>query len=133
MSLSIDAIGHIVLNVADLEVSAAWYVRVLGMERIEFESYTGVRVALRFGNQKINLRPADADTVTWFTGVVPVPGSADLCFVTKLSPNAVKANWVAQGIAIEAGPMEQSGARGPMTSVYCRDPDGNLIEVATYP
>jgi catechol 2,3-dioxygenase-like lactoylglutathione lyase family enzyme len=62
-----------------------------------------------------------------------VPGSADLCFVTKLSPNAVKANWVAQGIAIEAGPMEQSGARGPMTSVYCRDPDGNLIEVATYP
>jgi catechol 2,3-dioxygenase-like lactoylglutathione lyase family enzyme len=99
MSLSIDAIGHIVLNVADLEVSAAWYVRVLGMERIEFESYTGVRVALRFGNQKINLRPADADTVTWLTGVVPVPGSADLCFVTKLSPDAVKANWVARGIA----------------------------------
>jgi catechol 2,3-dioxygenase-like lactoylglutathione lyase family enzyme len=133
VSLSIDAIGHIVSNVADLEVSAAWYVRVLGMERIEFELYTGVRVALRFGNQKINLRPADADTVTWLTGVVPVPGSADLCFVTKLSPDAVKANWVARGIAIEAGPMEQSGARGPMTSVYCRDPDGNLIEVATYP
>jgi catechol 2,3-dioxygenase-like lactoylglutathione lyase family enzyme len=50
MGLSIDAIDHIVLNVADLEVSAAWYVRVLGMERIEFESDTGVRVALRFGN-----------------------------------------------------------------------------------
>jgi catechol 2,3-dioxygenase-like lactoylglutathione lyase family enzyme len=133
MSLSIETIDHIVLNVADVEVSAAWYVRVLGMQRIDFESGTGLRVALQFGNQKINLRPADADTVAWFTGVAPLPGSADLCFVTKLSPDAVKADWVAQGVAIEAGPVERSGARGPMISMYCRDPDGNLIEVATYP
>jgi catechol 2,3-dioxygenase-like lactoylglutathione lyase family enzyme len=133
MSLSMETIDHVVLNVADVEVSAAWYVRVLGMQRIDFESGTGLRVALQFGNQKINLRPADADTVAWFTGVAPLPGSADLCFVTKLSPDAVKADWVAQGVAIEAGPVERSGARGAMTSVYCRDPDGNLIEVATYP
>jgi catechol 2,3-dioxygenase-like lactoylglutathione lyase family enzyme len=51
----------------------------------------------------------------------------------KLSPDAVKADWVAQGVAIEAGPVERSGAPGPMISMYCRDPDGNLIEVATYP
>jgi catechol 2,3-dioxygenase-like lactoylglutathione lyase family enzyme len=133
MSLSIETIDHIVLNVADVEVSAAWYVRVLGMQRIDFESGTGLRVALQFGNQKINLRPANADTVAWFTGVAPLPGGADLCFVTKLSPDAVKADWVAQGVAIEAGPVERAGARGAMTSVYCRDPDGNLIEVATYP
>jgi catechol 2,3-dioxygenase-like lactoylglutathione lyase family enzyme len=133
MNLSIQSIDHIVLNVMDVEVSAAWYVRALGIRRIDFETPTGLRVALQFGNQKINLRPADADTVTWFTGLAPVPGSADLCFVTKLNPETVKAHWVAQGIELEAGPVERAGARGPMTSVYCRDPDGNLIEVATYP
>ena len=133
MNLFIESIDHIVLNVADVEASAAWYVRVLGMQRIDFQTVTGLRVALQFGNQKINLRPADADVGTWFTGAAPVPGSADLCFVTKLSPEIIKANWASQGIMIEAGPVERTGARGPMTSVYCRDPDGNLIEVATYP
>lgn len=133
MSFSIDSIDHLVLNVADVEASAAWYVRVLGMQRVDFDSRTGTRVAVQFGAQKINLRPKDADTVAWFTGVAPVPGSADICFVTKASPDAVKAYWQAQGIAIEAGPVARSGARGAMTSVYCRDPDGNLIEVATYP
>jgi catechol 2,3-dioxygenase-like lactoylglutathione lyase family enzyme len=133
MSLSIESIDHIVLNVEDVEVSAAWYVRALGMQRVNFESGAGSRVALQFGNQKINLRPADAETATWFTGAAPAPGSADLCFVTKLNPETVKADWIAQGIKIEAGPVERVGALGPMTSVYCRDPDGNLIEVASYP
>jgi catechol 2,3-dioxygenase-like lactoylglutathione lyase family enzyme len=133
MNLFIESIDHIVLNVADVEASAAWYVRVLGMQRIDFQTVAGLRVALQFGNQKINLRPADTDTGTWFTGAAPVPGSADLCFVTKLSPEIIKASWASQGIMIEAGPVERTGARGPMTSVYCRDPDGNLIEVATYP
>jgi catechol 2,3-dioxygenase-like lactoylglutathione lyase family enzyme len=62
-----------------------------------------------------------------------VPGSADLCFVTTANPADVKAHWLAEGVEIEAGPVERDGARGKMTSVYCRDPDGNLIEVATYP
>lgn len=133
MSFSIDSIDHLVLNVADVEASAAWYVRVLGMQRVDFDSRTGTRVAVHFGGQKINLRPKDADTVAWYTGVAPLPGSADLCFVTKASPDSVKAQWQAQGVAIEDGPVARAGARGPMTSVYCRDPDGNLIEVATYP
>jgi catechol 2,3-dioxygenase-like lactoylglutathione lyase family enzyme len=133
MSFSIDSIDHLVLNVADVEASAAWYVRVLGMQRVDFDSRTGTRVAVQFGTQKINLRPKDADTVAWYTGVAPVPGSADLCFVTKANPDSVKAQWQAQGVAIEDGPVARAGARGPMTSVYCRDPDGNLIEVATYP
>jgi catechol 2,3-dioxygenase-like lactoylglutathione lyase family enzyme len=63
MSFSIDSIDHIVLNVADVEASAEWYVRVLGMQRIDFDSRTGVRVAVHFGAHKINLRPKDADTV----------------------------------------------------------------------
>jgi catechol 2,3-dioxygenase-like lactoylglutathione lyase family enzyme len=133
MSFSIDSIDHLVLNVTDVEASAAWYVRVLGMQRVDFDSRTGTRVAVQFGTQKINLRPKDADTVAWYTGVAPVPGSADLCFVTKANPDSVKAQWQAQGVAIEDGPVARAGARGPMTSVYCRDPDGNLIEVATDP
>ncbi len=103
------------------------------LARIDGAARTGSRVAMRFGSQKINLRPRDADTVAWFTGAAPVPGSADLCFVTRTPADAVKAHWAAEGIAIEAGPVQREGALGAMTSVYCRDPDGNLIEVATYP
>ncbi|MBC8748720.1 catechol 2,3-dioxygenase-like lactoylglutathione lyase family enzyme [Paraburkholderia sp. WC7.3g] len=133
MSFQLDSLDHLVLNVADVEVSAAWYARMLGMRRTEFASRTGTRVAMTYGNQKINLRPASADTVAWFTSREAVPGTADLCFVTTASPDDVKAHWLAQHVAIEAGPVERDGARGKMTSVYCRDPDGNLIEVATYP
>jgi catechol 2,3-dioxygenase-like lactoylglutathione lyase family enzyme len=133
MSFTIDSLDHLVLNVADVEASAAWYARVLGMRRIDFDARTGTRVAMHYGNQKINLRPKDADTVAWFTGVAPVPGSADLCFVTQARADDVAAHWRAEGVEIEAGPVQRDGARGKMTSVYCRDPDGNLIEVATYP
>ena len=132
MTLEIDRIDHIVLNVADVEASAAWYVRVLGMEREEFASRTGTRVALKFGRQKINLRPVGSDTVAWFTGVSPAPGSDDLCFVTAQSAHEVLAHFKAVDIVPEVGPVERTGALGPMTSVYCRDPDGNLIEVASY-
>lgn len=133
MSFSVENLDHLVLNVADVETSAAWYARMLGMRRTEFESRTGTRVAMTYGNQKINLRPAGADTEARLTGRAPVPGSADLCFVTTASPAEVNAHWLAQGVDIEAGPVERDGARGKMISVYCRDPDGNLIEVATYP
>ncbi|HEY2022199.1 VOC family protein [Paraburkholderia sp.] len=133
MSFQLDSLDHLVLNVANVEASAAWYARALGMRRTEFASRSGTRVAMTYGNQKINLRPATADTVAWFTSREPVPGSADLCFVTTANPADVEAHWLAEGIAIEAGPVERDGARGKMTSVYCRDPDGNLIEVATYP
>ena len=132
MPLAIDRFDHIVLNVADVEASAAWYARVLGMEREEFASRTGPRVAMKFGRQKINLRPMGEDTVAWFTGVNPAPGSDDLCFVTAQPIDEVIAHFKAQGVQPEVGPVERTGALGPMTSVYCRDPDGNLIEVAVY-
>jgi catechol 2,3-dioxygenase-like lactoylglutathione lyase family enzyme len=132
MSFSIDSIDHIVLNVKDVEAAAAWYARVLCLERIDFPVTTGSRIALQFGTQKINLRPTDADPVTWFTGAVAAPGSADICFVTKSSAEAVKDYWMSQGVPIVAGPVVRQGALGSMVSVYCRDLDGNLIEVASY-
>ena len=130
MRFTIDRIDHVVLNVQDVEISAAWYQRVLGMEREDFGPQQ--RTALKFGGQKINLRPADADPGSWVTGVNDRPGSGDLCFVTAVPPDEVIAHFHDCGVTILAGPVDRAGALGPMKSVYCRDPDGNLVEVSTY-
>jgi catechol 2,3-dioxygenase-like lactoylglutathione lyase family enzyme len=129
MGFAIDRIDHIVLNVRDVAAAAAWYERVLGMRRETFG--TDGRTALLFGRQKINLRPVSADA-SWITGACDQPGAGDLCFVTHMAPDDVLTHLRAQGVAIVDGPVERRGAVGIMRSVYCRDPDGNLIEVATY-
>ena len=104
-----------------------WYVRVLGTRR---EIFGDGRVALVFGNQKLNVRPSGAPN--WETGVVDAPGSLDLCFIAEGSADDIGDHLRACGVAITSGPVTRTGALGPMTSHYCRDPDGNLIEVATY-
>lgn len=129
MRFAVDRLDHIVLNVRDVERAAEWYVRVLGMQRERFGSEG--RTALKFGNQKINLRPIDADP-SWVTGACDTPGAGDLCFITALPPDDVVAHLRTCGVTVTDGPVERQGALGPMRSIYCRDPDGNLIEVATY-
>ena len=128
MAFAIDRIDHVVINCRDLEATAAWYERALGMKRVVFG---GGRVALAFGRQKLNLRPTGADN--WETGQVDAPGSLDICFITTATPADVKKHLASVGVAITDGPVPKTGALGPMTSVYCRDPDGNLVEIATYP
>ena len=130
MRFTIDRIDHIVLNVKDVEIAAAWYQRVLGMEREDFGP--DYRTALKFGGQKINLRPADSDPGTWVTGVNDVPGAADVCFITAIPPDEVIGHLHDCGVTILEGPVERTGALGPIRSVYCRDPDGNLVEIASY-
>jgi catechol 2,3-dioxygenase-like lactoylglutathione lyase family enzyme len=130
MRFTIDRIDHIVLNVKDVEISAAWYQRVLGMEREEFGPQQ--RTALKFGGQKINLRPADADPGTWVTGANAAPGAGDLCFITAAPPDVVIGHLHDCGVTILTGAVQREGALGPMHSVYCRDPDGNLVELSTY-
>ncbi|MBC7802185.1 MAG: VOC family protein [Gemmatimonadaceae bacterium] len=130
MRFTVDRLDHLVLNCADIELTASWYQRVLGMEREEFAE--GRRTALKFGGQKINLRPHDSDTRTWMTGVNSKPGGADLCFVTAVGPEDVVEHLHSCGIAIVAGPVAKEGALGTIQSVYCRDPDGNLIELSSY-
>jgi catechol 2,3-dioxygenase-like lactoylglutathione lyase family enzyme len=85
-----------------------------------------------FGNQKINVRPRDADKVEWFTADHEAAGSDDLCFLTASTPEQVVAHLTAHGVAIEQGPVARQGARGTLRSVYCRDPDGSLIEISSY-
>lgn len=131
MAFRIDALDHLVINVSDVEVSAAWYQRVLGMTRQDAPG-TPVRTSVHFGQQKINLRPVVASKRDWFTAANATVGSDDLCFVTASDPDLVVAHLRACRIPIEEGPGTRLGACGPMTSVYCRDPDGNLVEIATY-
>jgi catechol 2,3-dioxygenase-like lactoylglutathione lyase family enzyme len=130
MRFTIDRIDHVVLNVKDVEIAAAWYQRVLGMEREDFGA--DHRTALKFGGQKLNLRPTDADPGSWPTGVNDGPGSSDLCFITAVPPDEVVAHLHACGVMVLAGPVSKTGALGPIRSVYCRDPDGNLVEVSSY-
>ena len=130
MRFTVDRLDHIVLNCKELEITASWYQRVLGMEREEFGEQG--RIALKFGGQKINLRPHDADTRSWPTGVNKAPGAVDACFITALGPDDVIDHLAECGVTVESGPQPREGALGPMQSVYCRDPDGNLIEIASY-
>jgi catechol 2,3-dioxygenase-like lactoylglutathione lyase family enzyme len=120
-------LDHLVLTVADLEATVDFYTLVLGMT---VRAFAGGRLALRFGDQKINLHEAGHELAP--RARVPVPGSADLCFVVEQP----LAEWLAHldelGVAVIEGPVARSGALGPMTSVYFRDPDGNLVEIASY-
>lgn len=127
VAFAVERIDHVVLNCRDVDVTADWYARVLGMRREEFGAG---RVALVFGRQKLNLRPTGAPN--WVTAAVDTPGSLDLCFIAEVHADAVGAHLRSCGVPIVDGPVVKIGALGPMTSHYCRDPDGNLVEVASY-
>jgi catechol 2,3-dioxygenase-like lactoylglutathione lyase family enzyme len=125
--MQIDRLDHLVLTVRDVEATCAFYERVMQMRPVTF---AGGRRALSFGQQKINLHPADAPIAPHASH--PTPGSADLCFITVTPIDDIVVRLRSLGVIIEEGPVRRTGAIGPITSVYFRDPDENLIEVATY-
>ncbi|MDJ0948747.1 MAG: VOC family protein [Alphaproteobacteria bacterium] len=125
--MQLERLDHLVLTVRDLEATCAFYNRVLGMR---VETFGDGRTALHFGEQKINLHRAGQEFEP--KAAEPLPGSADLCFVFDGPIEAVAAHLKEHGIEIEDGPVDRTGALGPMRSVYLRDPDGNLIEIASY-
>ncbi len=134
MTVKVNALDHLVINVSDVARAADWYATILGMEVRLFDPGEGraKRTSLVFGNQKINIRQKDADKGEWFTADHVTAGSDDLCFLTDSTPEAVVAHLTAHGVAIEEGPSKKQGARGTLLSVYCRDPDGSLIEISSY-
>jgi len=134
MSVKVHALDHLVINVADVARSTEWYRQILGMEVVVFDPGPGKtpRTSLIFGNQKINVRPKDADKIEWSTADHEAAGSDDLCFLTTSAPDQVVAHLRANGVQIEEGPVAKRGARGTLRSVYCRDPDGSLIEISSY-
>ncbi|MFS1493503.1 VOC family protein [Vibrio lentus] len=127
INLEISHLDHLVLTVKDIEITVDFYQRVLGMKPIQFGEG---RVALSFGNQKINLHQLGNEFEPKAKRVQA--GSADLCFVTNTPIVEVVEHTQAQGVVIEEGPVPRTGAKGKIVSVYIRDPDGNLIEISNY-
>jgi catechol 2,3-dioxygenase-like lactoylglutathione lyase family enzyme len=125
--MKIARLDHLVLTVADIDCTCAFYTRVLGMEVVTFREG---RTALRFGQQKINLHPAD--NIPGLVADKPTPGSGDLCFVTELPLAEFITHLEHCGVPIVAGPGPRAGAIGTIQSVYIRDPDQNLIEISNY-
>ncbi len=123
--IRMDHLDHLVLTVRDIEVSIDFYTRVLGMETIHFGDG---RRALTFASQKINLHQYGNEFEQ--KAQVPTPGSADLCFITPTPLAEVIEHLKACEISLLEGPVERSGATGPILSIYFRDPDGNLLEVS---
>ncbi len=128
MRFTVDRLDHVVITCRDVEITSSWYQRVLGMDREEYGRNR--RCALRFGGQKINLRPELADG--WSTAEAVTTGCQDLCFVTAVQAEDVIEHLQSCGVTIIEGPVARLGALGPINSVYCHDPDGNLIELACY-
>jgi catechol 2,3-dioxygenase-like lactoylglutathione lyase family enzyme len=124
------SLDHLVLTVASIDATSAFYETVLGMKVDQFSVADGtMRTAVSFGEQKINLHQTGAE----FTphALRPTSGSADLCFLTDTPIPDWITHFATLDVPIEEGPIQRTGAMGPILSVYIRDPDENLIEVAT--
>jgi catechol 2,3-dioxygenase-like lactoylglutathione lyase family enzyme len=121
----IDHIDHIVLTTARTEQCIDFYTRVLGMK---FERFGEGRMALKFGEQKINLHEKGREFEP--RAQIPVPGGLDLCFIASVPLEDVMARLSAAGVPIIVGPVMKTGACYPIRSVYVRDPDLNLIEIS---
>ncbi|MEV4626363.1 VOC family protein [Micromonospora sp. NPDC049523] len=127
-AVQIDVLDHLVLTVADLDRTVDFYRRALGMRPVSFGAG---RRALAFGTSKINLHQLGAELTP--RAAHATPGSADLCFVAATPLADVLAHLAREGVPVELGPVSRTGAMGEMSSIYLRDPDGNLIEVSNYP
>jgi catechol 2,3-dioxygenase-like lactoylglutathione lyase family enzyme len=123
--MRVQRIDHVVLTVADLERTITFYQRALGMTAVSFGEG---RRALAFGDQKLNLHQAGREFDP--KARKPTPGAIDVCFTTDVPLEEVAAHLRTQSIEIEHGPVGKVGARRALRSIYFRDPDGNLIEVA---
>ncbi len=123
--MKIDSLDHLVLTVKDIDATASFYSRVLGMQAVTFGNG---RTALCFGAQKINLHPHGSEFEPKAEN--PTPGSADLCFLTSVPLAEVVRHLAASDVVVIAGPVQRTGAAGPILSVYFHDPDLNLIEVS---
>ncbi len=125
--MKISHLDHLVLTVADIEISCQFYHSALNFEVITFGKN---RKALQFGSQKINLHQVEKEFEP--KALRPTAGSADLCFIAETALEDVIAHLQARNINIVEGPIERTGAIGKILSIYLRDPDQNLIEISNY-
>jgi len=123
------SLDHLVLTVASIYQSVNFFESALGMKAERFQATDGTaRTAVTFGNQKINLHQIGAEFDP--KAASPRPGTADICFLSDTDVDDWMTHLAALDIEIEQGPVTRTGATGPILSIYIRDPDGNLIEIA---
>lgn len=125
--MRVSRLDHFVLTVESIDATVAFYTRVLGMKAITFAAG---RTALTFGISKINLHEAGKEFEP--KALHPVPGSADLCLIVEEDIGSLMSELKDAGVEIELGPVQRTGATGPIISCYLRDPDQNLIELSNY-
>ncbi len=125
--ISIDGVDHVVVTVADVDRAVQFYEQILGMRPVTFP---GDRRAMSFGAQTLKLH--QSSELVEPTATHPVPGSANLCLITSNALSEVQEHLRAHDVRIEEGPVSRTGSLGSITSLYLRDPDGNLIEVGRY-
>lgn len=123
--MNIEQLDHLVFTVRDIDVTCDFYSRLLGMKVIEFGDN---RKALAFGSQKINLHQSGSEFQPH--AELPTPGSMDVCFLTATPLDEIMRHLRKHGVDILEGPVARTGATDPILSIYLRDPDGNLIEIA---
>jgi catechol 2,3-dioxygenase-like lactoylglutathione lyase family enzyme len=126
--MKVTTLDHLVLTVQDLESTVDFYTRVLGMT---VSAFAEGRLALKYGTQKINLHEVGSEFLP--NARRALPGSADLCFLSEDPLDSWVDHLEQEGVDLLQGPVRRIGALGPMDSIYCRDPDGNLVEIANYP
>jgi len=125
MTFGINGLDHFVLTVADSDATCHFYGNILGMT---IESFGDNRLAIRTGDQKINIHVAGREFSPH--AVKPLPGSGDFCLISSSPIATIILEIQARGGVIESGPVARTGATGPLLSIYLRDPDGNLVEIA---
>lgn len=125
MNINIRQIDHIVIPVEDIQKSILFYTDILGMKL----DCSNNRYVVKFGNQKINLHAGKAEFLP--AAKNPTFGSTDICFLAEGNIYDLKAELEAKGVCIEEGVVKRTGAQGAISSIYFRDPDGNLIEIST--
>ncbi len=126
--MRVNRLDHLVLTVASIDATVSFYTQVLGMTAVTFGAG---RTALTFGTSKINLHQAGREFEP--KALRPTPGSADVCFIVDDDIRELVKELADAGVVIEEGPVERTGATGPILSCYLRDPDQNLIELSNYP
>ncbi len=127
--MKIERLDHFVITVKDINATVNFYTQVLGMALVTFGENNS-RKALSFGLQKINIHQHGNEYAP--KALKPTPGSADICLITDIHITEVINHLNKYKVVVEEGPIARTGALGPITSVYFRDPDGNLIEVSNY-
>ena len=125
--MKITGLDHFVLTVTDIDRSVSFYTSILGLRK---SVNPQGRTSLHFGSQKINLHLAGAEFQP--CALRPEPGSADLCFIVDGALDDIIAELAGKRVQIIEGPVERTGARGSIESIYLRDPDGNLLELSQY-